>query len=78
MDGDLKYLVYDSLKRKYENVKKEEAKRSEKYEVSLNKFGGYSCLQVAGLMELRSDSLKTLQQQLLDRRRKLISKYTEY
>ena len=32
MDGDLKFLVYDSLKRKYENVKKEEAKRSEKYE----------------------------------------------
>jgi hypothetical protein len=78
MDGDLKFLVYDSLKRKYENVKKEEAKRFEKYEVSLNKFGSYSCLQVAGLMELRSDSLKTLQQQLLDRRRKLISKYTEY
>ena len=59
-------------------MKKEEAKRSEKYEVPLGKFNGYSCLQITGLMELRPDSLKLLQHKLLERRKQLIGKYTEY
>lgn len=78
MDGDLKFLVYDSLRRKYNSVKREKARASERYEVSESKFNGYTSMQVTGLMELRPDSIKLLQQQLLDRRKQLLQKYSEY
>lgn len=78
MDGDLKFLVYDSLKKRYENRKREQTKKNERYEVPLEKFNGYNDLQIMGLMELRQGSLKHLEEELSERRKQLLKKYSQY
>lgn len=75
MDHELKFLVYDSLRRKYqEAINKQKEGKADKYEISYSKWLAFSMMQMIGFMELHPHVWKILEDTGLKKIKDLLTK----